>query len=96
MTEHRKYVELIHETQDAYICTVWTGPNYYIGWFDKKEIDGFMEYAAECGHCISFEKAISRTPVSDMQFMCKTEDYSKEIEQAWIKQWTKTGGTDHG
>lgn len=88
MAQYTKYVELVHETQDAYICTIWTGPNYYIGYFSKKEVDGFMEYAAECGHYVSFETAISRTSVSDMHFMCKTEDYSKDVVQAWIDKWT--------
>lgn len=85
MAQFEKYVELVRETETAYICTIWTGPNYYIGYFPKQEVDGFMEYAAEEGHYISFENAIARTSVSDMHFMCKTEDYDADVLQAWIK-----------
>ncbi len=86
--QYKKDVHLVCETKDAYICTIWTGPNYYIGYFPRKEIDGFIEYAKSCGHYISFEAAISRTSVSDIEFMCKTEEYSNDIVQAWINQWT--------
>lgn len=85
MAQFEKYVELVHETETAYICTIWTGPNYYIGYFPKQEVDGFMEYAAEAGHYVSFESAVARTSVSDMQFMCKTEDYNGDVLRAWIK-----------
>ena len=86
MAQYVKYVELVHETETVYICTIWTGPNYYIGYFSKQDVDGFMEYAAEAGHYISFENAIARTSVSDMHFMCKTEDYDDDVLQAWIKR----------
>lgn len=86
MPQYEKYVELVRETESAYICTVWTGPNYYIGYFPKKEVDGFMEYAGETGHHISFERAIARIPVSEMHFMCKTEDYNEAVLHAWINR----------
>lgn len=85
MAQFIKDVELVHETETAYICTICTGPNYYIGYFSKQEVDGFMEYAAEAGYYVSFESAIARTSVSDMHFMCKTEDYDSDVLQAWIK-----------
>lgn len=87
-TQYEKYVELVKETETAYICTIWTGPYYYIGYFCKQDVDGFMEYAAETGHYVSFENAIARTSVSDMHFMCKTEDYNEDVLQAWIECMT--------
>lgn len=86
MAQFEKYVDLVRETEEAYICTIWTGPNYYIGYFLKEEVDGFMEYAAKAGHYVSFEHAIARTSVSDMHFMCKTEDYNDDVLQAWINR----------
>lgn len=85
--DYIKYADIIHETEDAYIATIWTGPNYYIGWFPKAELDAEIEYAAECGVSVSLEKAIVRTSVADMHFMCKAEDYSEEVAQAWIEHF---------
>lgn len=87
--QYEKYPEIVHETDTAYICTIWTGPNYYIGWFKKKELDDYLAYAAECGYYVSFEKAIARTHVDDMHFMCRTEDYSDDLLSEWITYFLK-------
>ncbi|MBP3674049.1 MAG: hypothetical protein J6J18_09505 [Oscillospiraceae bacterium] len=84
--QYEKYVEIVHETEDAYIATIWTGPNYYIGWFPKADLDAYVKYAEECGHYVSLEEAIRRTSVGDMHFMCKTEDYDQDTLDAWIAQ----------
>ena len=82
--QYEKYAEIVHETRDAYICTIWTGPNYYIGWFEKKALDDYLTYAEECGHYVSLDEAIARTHVDDMHFMCKTEDYTEDVLNDWI------------
>lgn len=90
--QYEKYPEVVHETEDAYICTIWTGPNYYIGYFDKADIDQYIAYAEECGVYVSFDDAIRRTHVDDMHFMCRTEDYSDDVLKAWIERLINLDG----
>lgn len=97
--QYEKHPEIVHETEDAYICTIWTGPNYYIGWFPKAELDAFIAYAEECGHFVTFDQAIARTHVDEMHFMCKSDEYCQEVLEAWIKYFiegceTNTGTTE--
>lgn len=83
--QYKKYPEVVHETEDAYIATIWTGPNYYIGWFPKAELEAYANYAAEAGYPVTFEEALAQTHVDEMCFMCKTEDYSRELLDEWIQ-----------
>ena len=83
--QYEKYPEVVHETEDAYIATIWTGPNYYIGWFPKAELEAYANYAAEAGYPVTFEEALAQTHVDEMCFMCKTEDFSQEVLDDWIR-----------
>lgn len=56
-----------------------------IGWFPKAELEAYANYAAEAGYPVTFEEAISRTHVDEMLFMCKTEDFSQEVLDDWIR-----------
>lgn len=90
--QYNKYPEIVAETDDAYICTIWTGPNYYIGYFKKADLDAYINYAEECGVSVTLDQAIARTHVDDMQFMCRTEDYCDDVLNAWIAYYLNPDG----
>ena len=91
---YEKYAEIVAETDEVYVATIWTGPNYYIGVWDKASIDDYVAYMDEGGFPMSHETAIAKTHVSDIRFMCKTEDYSQELLNEWIASLAGEGQAD--
>ncbi len=76
---YKKYVEIVKETERSVIATIWTGANYYIDIFSKKDLDDHVEYAGRYHDFITREDAIRFTHVDDMLWLCTTEDFSEEL-----------------
>lgn len=84
---YKKYAEIVFESDNYIIATVWTGPNYYISLFPTEEVSAIIANWKECtGKSITRENAIESLSVSDMDFLCRHEDYSPEDVQCYVQR----------
>lgn len=93
--DYKKYADVVYDDDDIIIATVWTGANYYIDTFDKSELISEIRYLkAEFNISRTIEELIAKTHVSEMQHLCRHEDFSDELVQDWIAK--NRTGEDNG
>lgn len=86
MEDWKKYADIVFENGNVIVATVWTGRNFYIDIFDKHELTSKIEYLeTEFGIYYTLEEIIAKTHVSEMEYLCRHEDYSNALVQDWIR-----------
>lgn len=82
----KKYADIVFENENIIVATVWTGMNFYISIFNRYELTSKIEYLeTEFGIYYTLEEIIAKTHVSEMEHLCRHEDYSNELVEDWIK-----------
>lgn len=88
-----KYVEIVKETERSVIATIWTGANYYIDIFPQKNLDHWVECAKQEHHFMTREDVIRNTSVTDMLWLCRTEDFTEDLLNETIQMLVKAENT---